>query len=112
MELPGGNYRVLFRLKVSDNTKSEPIAKLYVKATRAGSEQELAHFTLRPTHFSRANAWEVFELPVEIRDDDTNVRIGVEFYGGVADLWCDWIKAVPAGDGHSWRPEGSWQRPL
>ena len=97
MELPGGNYKVLFRLKVSDNTKSKPIAKLYVKATRAGSEQELAHFTLKPTHFSRANAWEVFELPVEIRDDDANVKIGVEFYGGVADLWCDWIRAVPAG---------------
>ena len=97
MELPGGNYKVLFRLKVSDNTKSEPIAKLYVKATRAGSERELASFTLRPVHFSRAGAWEVFELPVEIRDDDINVKIGVEFYGGVADLWCDWIRAVPAG---------------
>ena len=97
MELPGGNYRVLFRLKVSDNTRSEPIAKLYVKATRAGSERELAHFILRPIHFSQAKTWEVFELPVEIRDNDTNVKIGVEFYGGVADLWCDWIRAVPAG---------------
>jgi len=97
MELPGGNYKVLFRLKISDNTESEPIAKLYVKATRAGSEQELASFTLRPIHFSQAGAWEVFELPVEIRDDDTNIKIGVEFYGGVADLWCDWIRAVPAG---------------
>ena len=97
MELSGGNYRVLFRLKVGANSGIKPLAKLYVKAIRAGVEQELASAILRPFHFSSANTWEVFELPVEIREDDTDVRVGVEFYGGVTDLWCDWIRVEPAG---------------
>jgi len=97
MELPGGNYKVLYRLKVSDNSGTSTICKLYVKATRGGAEREIASMELRPYHFNAPNTWEVFELPVEVRDDDTNVKIGVEFYGGVADLWCDWIRITPAG---------------
>jgi len=97
LELPSGNYRVLYRLKVSDNSGTEPIAKLFVRAVRSGVERELSSRELRPYYFDEAGAWEVFELPVEIREDDEDIRIGVEFYGGVADLWCDWIRAVPAG---------------
>ena len=97
MELPGGNYKVLYRLKVSNNSGTSPICKLYVKVTRGGTEQEIASMELRPYHFNAPDTWEVFELPVEVRDDDTDVKIGVEFYGGVADLWCDWIRVVPAG---------------
>ena len=95
--MPGGNYKVLYRLKVSDNSGTSIICKLYVKATRGGAEREIASMELRPYHFNAPNTWEVFELPVEVRDNDTNVKIGVEFYGGVADLWCDWIRIAPAG---------------
>ena len=97
MRLPGGNYRVLFRLKVGDNTGTEPVARLYVRGVREGAEQVLASAILRPFHFSSPNAWEVFELPVEVRDDDEDLRVGVEFFSGTTDLWCDWIRVVPAG---------------
>jgi len=96
MELPGGNYRVLYRLKISDNSGAEAICKLYVRAVRDGIEQEIASAELRPCDFRKAGAWETFALPVEIRDDDADVRIGVEFYSGLADLWCDWIRITLA----------------
>jgi len=92
MELPGGNYHVLYRLKVSDNSGTEAICKLYVRAVRDGVEQTIASSELRPCDFHKAGAWETFALPVEIRDDDEDVRIGVEFYSGLTDLWCDWIR--------------------
>ena len=96
MELPGGNYHVLYRLKISDSSGTDAICKLYVRATRSGVDQEIASAELRPCDFHRAGAWETFALPVEIRDDDEDVRIGVEFYSGLADLWCDWIRLVLA----------------
>ena len=96
MELPGGNYRVLYRLKVSDNSGTSPLCKLYVRATRNGVEQEIASAELRPCDFHRAGVWETFALPVEVRDDDEDVRVGVEFCSGTTDLWCDWIRLVLA----------------
>ena len=63
---------------------------------RDGIEQEIASAELRPCDFRKAGAWETFALPVEIRDDDADVRIGVEFYSGLADLWCDWIRVTLA----------------
>ena len=97
MELSGGHYHILARLKVSDNTPDAVVATMYVKALRNNVEQTLASRDIRAREFEEAGKWQVFVLPVDINEDDEDVRIGVEFHPGVTDLWCDWIRVQLAG---------------
>jgi len=97
MELSGGHYHVLARLKVSDNAPDAVVATLYVRAVRNGVEQVVASRDIRASEFHEPGKWQVFVLPADINEDDEDVRIGVEFHPGVADLWCDWIRVQLAG---------------
>ncbi|RLE79178.1 MAG: hypothetical protein DRJ51_08265, partial [Thermoprotei archaeon] len=101
MELSGGHYHVLARLKVAANTSSATVATMYVKATRGGTEQTIASRPIRADEFEEAGKWQVFIMPVDINEDDTNIKVGVEFHPGVTDLWCDWIRVQLAGLLHS-----------
>ena len=97
MELSGGHYHVLARLKVAANTSDAVVATMYVKATRGGTEQTIASRDIRANEFNEAGKWQVFTLPVDINEDDTDIKIGVEFHSGITDLWCDWIRVQLAG---------------
>ena len=101
MELSGGHYHVLARLKVAANTSSATVATMYVKATRGGTEQTIASRPIRADEFEEAGKWQVFIMPVDINEDDTNIKVGVEFHPGVTDLWCDWIRIQLAGKLHT-----------
>ena len=101
MELSGGHYHVMARLKVADNTSNAVVATLYVRAVRDGVEQVIASRSIKASEFEEAGKWQVFTMPVDINEDDTDVRVGVEFHPGTTDLWCDWIRIQLAGKLHT-----------
>jgi hypothetical protein len=95
--VPGGNYWALYRLKVASNTSTSNVLKLDVSVTRGGnSNVVLGYRYIKPSNFDASNTWQVFAVPVEIRNDDTNVEIrGMEFQTGITDVYCDWVALVP-----------------
>jgi len=57
VELSGGHYHVLARLKVAANTSDAVVATMYVKATRGGTEQTIASRDIRANEFNEAGKW-------------------------------------------------------
>ena len=100
MDVTGGNYNVLYRLKVASNESSSTVAVLKALATRNGvADTVIAQREIRANEFNTSNEWQVFALPVNIRNDDTNVKFIVEHRQGVTDLYCDWIRVEVAARG-------------
>ena len=97
MDVAGGHYDVLYRLKVLDNSSSSTVATIKVTATRSGSTQTLASRNIAANEFNAADTWQVFTLPVDILEDDTDIKFIVEFTSGVTDLYCDWIRVRLSG---------------
>ena len=77
-EQPPGDYQVIFRLKVKDNTKPDPVASLSVTDIGTYNYQLAATRTLKATDFQAPNVYQDF--PVRF----------VRPEGGMLEFTCSW----------------------
>lgn len=81
-----GQYKVIFRLKVSDNTIDKPVAKIVV-GTNYTLNSYLVSKEIKGTDFKKPNTWQEFELEF-IRPPSGWISTAVYFLGGV-DLYSE-----------------------
>jgi len=81
-----GQYKIIFRLKVSDNTLEKSVAGIVV-GTNYSLNGYLVSKEIKGTDFEKPNTWQEFELEF-IRPPSGWISTGVYFRGGV-DLYSE-----------------------
>lgn len=94
--IPGGNYWALYRLKVTNNSSSDIFLRVDAYCARGGGYTLLGYKDLHPNDFAAPNTWQIFAVPVEIRNNDTLIELrGMGFIHGKTTVCCDWVALIP-----------------
>jgi len=97
LPLQAGTYQVQFRLKVTDNTRTDALVKIDVWSNGTGVLYDSR--TITPSMFTRSNEWQTFTLDVlaPVTAPDIEIR-GMEFKTGITDLFLDYVNVIKTQD--------------
>lgn len=89
---PAGRYRVVFRMKVGDNTVKDVVAQLSVHEETGRPGYRSGSLQVRGVDFQKPKEWQEFEVFAEKPEGSfLNIRT---IWTGKADLWVDWIRTT------------------
>ena len=100
-ELAPGTYDVVYRLKVSDNGSTLPLARLWVTGNDPDGRTFVQH-TLSPSDWSRGGQYEALTVTFTLERSAFNCEFRLDYDGGTAghassELWADEVVATRRG---------------
>ena len=91
--LPAGEYQATFRVKISDQKSSGPVAVLDIATHLGEAGKILKSQSLSTTDFT-SGTWQEFKINFELQTTTANMEFRIKFVSGSADLYADTISLL------------------